>query len=279
MTKMSPFREDLLKDKVVLVTGGGSGICFGIARALGLHGAKVAIMGRREEVLQKACSSLGEEGVSCTYVAGDVRDPSQCQNVIDKVVSHYGKLDILVNGAAGNFLCPPEELSPNGFKTVVEIDLIGTFNMCRLAFEHLKAAKGIILNISATLHYVGTPFQAHVSAAKAGIDALTTNLAAEWGEHGIRVVGIAPGPIGDTEGMRRLAPGEAGERIKQEVPLKRFGTVNDIAMAAVFLCSEAAAYITGETLVVDGGHWLAKPPMVPRDLVEKLVQASKSKNS
>ncbi|MFW7382001.1 MAG: SDR family oxidoreductase [Oligoflexus sp.] len=278
MTLMSPFRADLMKNKVVLVTGGGSGICFGVARSLGLHGAKVAIMGRREEVLQKACASLAEEGVDCFYVAGDVRDPEHCQNVISKVVEHYGSLDVLVNGAAGNFLCPPEELSPNGFRTVIEIDLIGSFNMCRLSYEHLKASHGVILNISATLHYVGTPFQAHVSAAKAGVDALTVNLAAEWGVHGIRVVGIAPGPIGDTEGMRRLAPGEAGERVKQEIPLRRFGTIQDIAQSAVFLCSEAASYITGETLVVDGGHWLAKTPMVPRELVEKMVHASKAKN-
>lgn len=271
----SPFRTDLLKDKVALITGGGSGICFGVAQALGQHGAKVAIMGRREDVLQKACEQMEQEGIKSFYVAGDVRKPESCQQVIDQVVQHFGQLDILVNGAAGNFLCPPEELSPNGFKTVIDIDLNGSFNMSRLAFEHLKPTQGVILNISATLHYVGTPFQVHVSAAKAGVDALTLNLASEWGEHGIRVVGVAPGPIGDTEGMRRLAPGEAGEKIKQTIPLRRFGKVAEIGQAAVFLCSEAASYITGDTLVVDGGHWLAKPPMIPRQVVEKMIEQTK----
>ena len=133
----------------------------------------------------------------------------------------------------------------------------------------------MILNISATLHYIGTPFQAHVSAAKAGIDALTLNLAAEWGDRGIRVVGIAPGPIGDTEGMRRLAPGEAAQRIIDQIPLRRMGKIDDIAQAALYLCSPAASYVTGETLVVDGGHWLSKPPLVPREVVEKMMAALK----
>ena len=273
----SPFKETILSGKVALVTGGGSGICFGIAEAFGQHGAKVAIMGRREDVLMAACESMAKQGIEAIYVQGDVRDPESCKQVLQTVVDRYGQLDILVNGAAGNFLCPPEELSPNGFKTVVEIDLVGTFNMCRLGFEHLKASQGMILNISATLHYVGTPFQAHVSAAKAGVDALTLNLASEWGEHGIRVNGIAPGPIGDTEGMRRLAPGKSGEALAAMIPLRRFGKVRDIGLSAVFLASGAADYITGETLVVDGGQWLAKPPLVPRDVVEKMVNASKSK--
>jgi peroxisomal 2,4-dienoyl-CoA reductase len=271
----SPFRSDILKGKVAFVTGGGSGINFGVAKALASHGADIAMMGRREEVLQQACQELGKLGVKTFYKSGDVRNPESCQTALDETVKTLGKLDILVNGAAGNFLCPPEELSPNGFKTVIDIDLNGTFNMCRYGYQYLKASKGLILNISATLHYVGTPFQAHVSAAKAGVDALTINLAAEWGPEGIRVNGIAPGPIGDTEGMRRLAPGEAGEKIKKEIPLRRFGETAEIGMAAVFLASSAASYITGETLVVDGGHWLSKPPMVPRSVVEQMMAKSK----
>jgi peroxisomal 2,4-dienoyl-CoA reductase len=270
----SPFRPDILKGKVAFITGGGSGINFGVAKALASHGADIAIMGRREDVLQQACQELGKLGVRTFYKSGDVRNPESCQAAIEETVNALGQLDILVNGAAGNFLCPPEVLSPNGFKSVVDIDLIGTFNMCRYAYKHLRESKGLILNISATLHYVGTPFQAHVSAAKAGVDALTINLAAEWGPEGIRVCGIAPGPIGDTEGMRRLAPGETGEKMKKEIPLRRFGETAEIGMAAVFLASSAASYITGETLVVDGGQWLTKPPMVPRAMVEQMMAKS-----
>ncbi|MFY7928473.1 MAG: SDR family oxidoreductase [Oligoflexus sp.] len=272
----SPFKNDILKGKVALITGGGSGINFGVAKALASHGADIAIMGRREEVLKVACEELGKLGVRTHYRSGDVRDPEACEAVVKSTADALGRIDILVNGAAGNFLCPPEMLSPNGFKTVIDIDLNGTFNMCRHGYSYLKQSKGLILNISATLHYVGTPFQSHVSAAKAGIDALTMNLAAEWGPVGIRVCGIAPGPIGDTEGMRRLAPGESGEKIKKTIPLGRFGATEEIGLSAVFLASTAASYITGETLVVDGGHWLTKPPLVPRELVEQMVQKSKS---
>ncbi|MCA1600784.1 MAG: SDR family oxidoreductase, partial [Acidobacteria bacterium] len=147
--------------------------------------------------------------------------------------------------------------SPNGFGTVVDIDLKGTFNVCRAAFAELKKNRGQILNISATLHYLGTPMQLHVSAAKAGVDALTRNLAVEWGRYGIRVNAIAPGPIGDTEGMKRLVPEPIKEKLRQKIPLGRFGEIADIEKAAVFLCSDAAAYINGTVLVVDGGHWLA----------------------
>ncbi|MGI8884077.1 MAG: SDR family oxidoreductase, partial [Pyrinomonadaceae bacterium] len=167
-----------------------------------------------------------------------------------------GKIDIVVNGAAGNFLCKAEELSPNGFGTVVDIDAKGTFNICRAAFEELKKSKGQILNISATLHYLATPMQIHVSAAKAGVDAITRNLSVEWGRYGIRVNGIAPGPIADTEGMQRLVPEPLKEKLVKRIPLQRFGRIKDIENAALFLTSDAASYINGVTLVVDGGQWL-----------------------
>ncbi len=271
----SPFRPDVLAGKVALITGGGTGICHGIARALGQHGAKLMLMGRREEVLKEACAAFSKQGIEASFVAGDVRDFSQAEGAIKATVSHYGKLDILLNGAAGNFLCPTEKLSSNGFKTVIDIDLLGTFNMSRAAFTHLKAAgDSLILNISATLHYQGTIMQSHVMAAKAGIDALAKNLACEWGEHGIRVCTIAPGAIGDTEGMRRLAPLGADKRIAGEVPLKRLGTIEDIANAALFLASGAASYITGEILVVDGGAWLVKPAFIDKATWEKLAAKS-----
>ncbi len=190
------------------------------------------------------------------------RNPEEVEKAIADTVNHFGKIDIVVNGAAGNFLSPAESLSPNGFGTVVDIDLKGTFNVSRAAFAQLKEHKGQILNITATLHYLGTPMQLHVSAAKAGVDALTRNLAVEWGRYGIRVNGIAPGPIEDTEGMKRLVPEPIKEKLKKKIPLGRFGRISDIETAAVFLCSDGASFINGAIIVVDGGQWLAAATFV-----------------
>lgn len=278
MTNRSPFRTDLLSGRSALVTGGGTGICFGIARELGRHGAKLVLMGRRSEVLGEACAKLQAEGLTAVPFAGDVREPKDAEGAVETAVKAHGGLDLLLNGAAGNFLCPSDQLSLNGFKTVIDIDLNGTFNMSHAAFPALKArGASVILNISATLHYQGTAMQAHVMAAKAGIDALGRNLAAEWGEHGVRVCGIAPGLIGDTEGMRRLAPGDTAKKLAQTVPLRRLGTIQDIANAAVFLASDAAGYVTGEVLVVDGGQWLWKPALVDRATWAQLAAARASK--
>jgi len=250
------FAEDILQGKVAFVTGGGTGITGGIARAFAAHGSKLAITSRKEENLIPQKQFIEESGGKCFAVAADVRDFDAVQNAIARTVEEYGHIDIIVNGAAGNFLCAAEQLSPNGFGTVVDIDTKGTFNVCRAAFEELKKSQGQILNISATLHYLATPMQIHVSAAKAGVDAITRNLSAEWGRHGIRVNGIAPGPIEDTEGMKRLLPEALKEKITKKIPLGRFGRIKDIENAALFLTSDAASYINGVTLVVDGGHWL-----------------------
>ena len=263
----SIFAEGILKGHVAFVTGGGTGITGGVARALAEAGANVALVSRSIEHLELAAKAInkiyaeqaGMPAVSgeAFAVAADVRNPEDLQRAIAATVERFGKIDIVVNGAAGNFLCKAEELSPNGFGTVVDIDLKGTFNVCRAAFEQLKEHRGQILNISATLHYLGTPMQLHVSAAKAGVDALTRNLAVEWGRYGIRANAIAPGPIEDTEGMKRLVSEPIKEKLRQRVPLGRFGLIKDIEAAAVFLCSDAASYINGAVLVVDGGHWLA----------------------
>jgi peroxisomal 2,4-dienoyl-CoA reductase len=242
---------------VALVTGGGTGICRGIALAFAAHGCDVAITSRRSEHLDPTVKELEAAGGRAFATAADVRDPAAVERAVTDTVSALGRLDIVVNGAAGNFLCLAEDLSPNGFGTVVDIDLKGTFNVSRAALPHLKARGGVILNISATLHYLGTVAQLHVSAAKAGIDALTKNLAVEWGPYGIRVNGVAPGIIGDTEGARRLLVGDAADRLSRHTPLRRLGRIDDIGQAAVFLCSDAASFISGATLVVDGGLWLA----------------------
>jgi 2,4-dienoyl-CoA reductase [(3E)-enoyl-CoA-producing], peroxisomal len=176
--------------------------------------------------------------------------------VMAETLDAFGRLDILVNGAAGNFVCLAENLSPNGFGTVVDIDLKGTFNVSRAAFPLLKKQGGAILNISATLQLLGTIGQSHASAAKAGIDALTRSLAAEWGPNGVRVNGLAPGPVEGTEGVRRLTTDATRKRIEQLCPLGRMATIDEVATTAVFLCSDAASFITGVTLVVDGGLWM-----------------------
>jgi len=250
------FNKGILEGHVAFVTGGGTGITGGIARAFAEAGAAVALVSRKLEHLQPAAEAINKGGGKAFAVAADVRQPEDVEKAVAQTVEQFGKIDIVVNGAAGNFLCAAEELSPNGFGTVVDIDTKGTFNVCRAAFAQLKEHRGQILNISATLHYLGTPMQIHVSAAKAGVDALTRNLAVEWGRHGIRVNGIAPGPIEDTEGMKRLVPEPVKERLRKGIPLGRFGRIADIEKAAVFLCSDAASFINGVTLVVDGGHWL-----------------------
>lgn len=251
------FVDGLLDGRVALVTGGGTGITGGVARALAEAGARVILVSRRIENLEPAAEKIRAAGGEALAFAADVRDMEEVERAVVAAVEKFGQLDIVVNGAAGNFLCPAEELSPNGFGTVVDIDLKGTFNVSRATFAELKKRRGQILNISATLHYGGTPLQLHVSAAKAGVDALTRNLAVEWGRYGIRVNAIAPGPIEDTEGMKRLVPPDVKDRLKRRIPLGRFGLIRDIERAAVFLCSDAASFINGEVLVVDGGHWLA----------------------
>lgn len=254
----SYFRTDLLAGKVALVTGGGSGICMGIARALMAHGAKAAITSRKAERLEAAAKELaGATGGECLAFAADVRNPEAVEAAIEGTLQRLGRLDIVVNGAAGNFLAPAAMLSYNGFKTVVEIDALGTYNVSKAAFEkYLKDHGGNIINISATLHYGATPMQVHACAAKAAIDAMTRTLALEWGPLGIRVNGIAPGPIDDTEGVRRLAVGGMREKLEKLIPLQRFGKIEEIAHLAVFLASDASSLIHGATIVADGGAWL-----------------------
>jgi peroxisomal 2,4-dienoyl-CoA reductase len=250
------FADNILQGKVAFVTGGATGITGGVARAFSQAGARLAITSRKEENLIAQKQFIEERGGECFAVVADVREYSAVENAIAKTVEHFGRIDIVVNGAAGNFLCRANELSANGFATVVDIDTKGTFNVCRAAFEELKKSSGQILNISATLHYLATPMQIHVSAAKAGVDAITRNLSVEWGRYGIRVNGIAPGPIEDTEGMKRLLLPELRDKLVKKIPLQRFGRIADIENAALFLVSDAASYINGVTLVVDGGSWL-----------------------
>lgn len=257
----SVFRADLFEGRVALVTGGGTGIGRGITRTIAEHGASTAILSRKAEHLGPTAEEVAREtGRPCLPLVADVRQPDQVKEAVERALAEFGRLDVVVNGAAGNFPCPSAELSPNGFGVVLDIDAKGTWNVSKAAFDAWMGRNGgQILNISATLHYGGTPGQLHVAAAKAAVDALTRTLAVEWGPLGIRVNAIAPGLIADTEGARRLVPGEAAEALRRLVPTRRLGEVDDIAQLALFLLSDAARNLNGAVVVSDGGACLAGP--------------------
>ena len=252
---MSPFRPDLLDGQVALVTGGATGLGLELAHALGEHGARVAVCSRKEDNLRAAVGELYDAGIEAMYGVCDVRRYDEVEAVVASVVDRFGRLDIVVNNAAGNFPVPITGLSANGFKAVVDIDLAGTFNVSKAAHASWLAEHGgSIVNITAAIQYRGMAMQAHVTAAKAGVDALTRTCAIEWGPQGVRVNVVAPGGMTGTEGMSRFeAIGMAGGNN----PLGRSGTRREVADCVVFLASDAASYVTGATLVVDGGGWLS----------------------
>lgn len=255
---MSIFREGLLKDQVALVTGGGSGIGAGIAARLAEQGAAVTLLGRKAEKLDKTKARIEAAGGKVHTTPVDVREYAKVEDAVKQTVDRFGRLDILINSAAGNFIAAAAGLSANGFKAVIDIDLLGTFNTCRAAYEPLAVRGGSIVSITATQAWIPTPFQSHVGAAKAGIAKLTQDLALEWGHAKIRVNAVAPGPIAETEGMSRLAPNDPEERAKLEkgLPVGRFGTIDEVADSVLYLVSPAGSFITGTTLVIDGGSSL-----------------------
>ena len=211
-----------------------------------------------------------------------MRDPHACIQAVEYTIAQFGRLDIVVNGAAGNFLAEARSLSPKGFATVLAIDTQGTFNMCKSSYSALarNPSDTVIINVSATLQCPATHWQIHSSAAKAAVDSMTRTLALEWGSDKIRVVGIAPGPIADTPGMTKLAPGltseDIGSMLNEGIPLARLGDASEIGHAAVFLAT--SPFITGDVLIVDGGQWLYKPPLVPKELVAELSRGVEAKS-
>lgn len=259
----SDFRADLMKGKVALVTGGGTGIGKAIAQSLGEHGARVVICSRRQEVLDAACEEFRTGGIDCQGLAADIRDPEAVEVVIAQVLSRYDGLDILVNNAAGNFPARIEDLSCNAFRTIIDIVLQGTFNVTRAAFfAAMKERGGVVINITAPFEHMGVSWQAHAAAAKSGVISFTRSAAAEWGSLGIRVNGIAPGEIEATEGVDRLA-----DSLTREGQSRRVGRARDIANAVLFLASDAGAYISGQNICVDGGSGidLLKVPVYGED--------------
>jgi NAD(P)-dependent dehydrogenase (short-subunit alcohol dehydrogenase family) len=254
---MSVFRDNLLAGRVAFVSGGSSGINLGIARRLAAAGAKVAINGRNPDKIAAAVALIQADGGTAMGAPADVRDYAAIDRALADTVAAWGEIDVLVCGAAGNFPAPVVGMSSNGFRSVLEIDTLGTFHTARAAFDRLRKPGAVVLNISAPQASIPMAMQAHVCAAKAGVDMLTRVLAIEWGSVGIRVNSITPGPIDGTEGMRRLAPTEGARRaIAELIPLQRLGEVDEVADLALFLASDAARYVTGAVMAVDGGQSL-----------------------
>ncbi|KZS91701.1 2,4-dienoyl-CoA reductase [Sistotremastrum niveocremeum HHB9708] len=270
----SVFNKEIFKGKVLFCTGGGSGICKGMTEAIMRHGADAIILGRKLDRVTTSAEELSKAtGQTCIPAQADVRNPKSLQEAVAKCLEKFGRIDLVICGAAGNFLAPIGGLSENGFKTVIDIDTLGTYNTVKATLPHIRKSRGAYIHISATLHYRGTPeriqYQAHVSAAKAAVDALSQVIAVEEGPRGVRSNVIAPGPISGTEGagcifssimhgfsqtagMDRLAPKDSDYSLG--IPLARAGTIPDIANLAVYLFSDAGNYITGQKIAVDGGH-------------------------
>ena len=240
--------------KVVVVVGGTSGINRGIAKCFATHGAKVAVASRRQEKVDDTVKELTSLGAEAMGFAADVREPDQLEAGIKAVHERFGDFDVVVSGAAGNFPALANDLSWNGFKSVIDIDLRGTFHVMKAIFPRLRKPGASVINISAPQAFLPMKAQVHVCAAKAGVDMITRTLALEWGPSGVRVNSVVPGPIDGTEGMARLAPNEeARSRALAGVPLGRFGSPEDIGNACMFLSSELGCYVNGVVLAVDGG--------------------------
>lgn len=240
----------------VFVFGGTSGINLGIAEAFARAGAMVAVASRKQEKVDAAVARLAR-WVPAKGYALDVRDYPAVEAALAAFEAEKGGIDVLIAGQAGNFPAPALGMSPNAFRSVVEIDLLGTYHVVRAAFPRLRRPGASVIAISAPQAQVAMALQAHVCAAKAGVDLLVKSLALEWGPMGVRVNAIVPGPIAETEGMARLAPTpEMAERARLSVPMRRYGSAEDVARAALFLASDAGGYVNGAILPVDGG-WLA----------------------
>ncbi|XP_058434430.1 peroxisomal 2,4-dienoyl-CoA reductase [(3E)-enoyl-CoA-producing] isoform X1 [Marmota monax] len=250
------------RDKVAFITGGGSGIGFRIAEIFMRHGCHTVIASRSLLRVSMAAKKLiAATGRQCLPLSMDVRAPPAIMAAVDQALKEFGKIDILINGAAGNFLCPASALSFNAFRTVVDIDTIGTFNVSRVLYEKFfRDHGGVIVNITATLNLRGQVLQVHAGSAKAAVDAMTRHLAVEWGPQNIRINSLAPGPISGTEGLRRLGGSPARVSTKALVsPLQRLGNKTEIAHSVLYLASPLASFVTGTMLVVDGGAWLTSP--------------------
>lgn len=268
---MTTFVSRMFEGRTALVTGGGSGIGQRIAERLAEQGARVALVGRTQSKLDAAAAGIIASGGKAGAFAADVRDYDALSSSIAAAHEQFGAIGMVICGAAGNFPALANTMSANAFKAVIDIDLLGTFNTCRAAYEHLERPGASIVTISAPQAIQAMVMQAHVCAAKAGVDLLTKSLALEWGPLGVRVNGVIPGAVADTEGMDRLAPpGPVRDGLARQLPLQRVATKDDIADLVLFLCSDAASYVTGAIIPCDGGMTTAavaiqtpRPPSRP----------------
>lgn len=274
---MGFFSDNLLEGKVALITGGGTGLGLATARAFGANGAKLVIASRSAEHVEDGAATLREEEIETLPLVCDVREPDQVEAMVDTAIEHFGRVDVLVNNAAGNFLVRAEDLSPGGWKAVTRIVLDGSWFCSRAVYEPMKEqGGGNILNVLATYATGAGPLTVHSAAAKAGVLSLTRTLAVEWADAGIRVNAIAPGPV-DTHGAgsRLWNSDEARASIAEKLPMGRFGTEAEIADAAIFLVSDAASYVTGTMLPVDGGLTLGEGHLANIEAIQHLLRQSK----
>jgi len=283
------FQPDLLKNKTILITGGGTGLGKSMAARFGELGANLIISSRKQEVLEQAAEELRETGAEVFPFSCDVRNPLEIDKLLQQSKSKFDSIDALVNNAAGNFISPTENLTENAFKVVVDIVLLGTFNMTlAIGKEMIKQGHGNILNIVTTYAWTGSGYVVPSAAAKAGVLAITRSLAVEWAKYGIRTNAIAPGPFPTEGAWKRLAPPGFGieRKLKNRIPLKRFGKHEELANLASYLLSEGSGYINGEVVTIDGGEWLKgagefneldRVPKTAWKIMEKLRKKSKRK--
>ncbi len=253
------FAPDMLKGKTAFMTGGTSGIGLGIAKVLAAHGAQVAVMGRDAA---KASNAAVEIGAGALGLAADVRDYAALDGVMSEAQDRMGPFDIVIACAAGNFLAPAAALSANAFKAVVDIDLLGSFNCLRAAYGRVRKPGASMIAVLAGQATRAMPLQAHACAAKAGVAMLVKCLAMEWGPEGIRVNGLTPGPVEDTEGFQRLMPPGMEEKFRNTLPLRRAQRMDEITAGALFLCSPAASYVSGTAIECEGATGLAPFPFM-----------------
>jgi NAD(P)-dependent dehydrogenase (short-subunit alcohol dehydrogenase family) len=280
------FRDDLLAEKTVLVTGGGSGLGLSMAKHFARFGARVAITGRSADRLQSGAEQIDPTGERVMTVPCDVREFAQVESAVEAVVGRWGGVNVLVNNAAGNFLSPTEDLSPNGFNAVVSTVLNGTFHATLAVGKRMIEAGqgGSILNITTTYAWTGSAFVVPSAAAKAGVLAMTRSLAVEWAAYGIRCNAIAPGPFPTEGAWKALMPTpELEKEAKARIPMGRFGEHDELANLATFLVSDGAAYINGECVVIDGGEWIGSGgefngfTRMPRAQVKAALRAMRGK--
>ena len=255
------FEKNLLNGQTIVITGGGTGLGKSMSRRFGELGANIVISGRRKEKLEETADEFSKLGINVLTCPGDVRKLEDVELMTSQAIDKFGKIDGLLNNAAGNFISPTEMLSPNAFKVVIDIVLMGTWNCTStIGKEMIKNKKGNVLSIVTTYAWTGSPYVVPSAAAKAGVLAMTRSLAVEWGKYNIRFNAIAPGPFPTKGAWSRLMPPgfeDFDDGMKNKIPMKRFGERHELENLASYLMSDGSAYINGEVVTIDGGEWLA----------------------